>query len=134
MMRTGDIGFTSNQMLEFARLFLVENVPGLAVWAIAQTLRRVEKDWVTAFPQAVKPALVVSWHDTHHHQGTVYKAASFMFYRTTKPRKRGKNRYGTNFKGTREYTQEDAHVKGTWVFPLNRKCRKLLISILPNAV
>ena len=126
MMRTGYFGLSSNQMLEFARLYLTENTHGLAVWAIAQTLRRVAHDWKSRFAEAVAPEVVVSWHDTVRHQGTVYKAANFHFYRLTKPRKRGPSKYGSKFAGARTYTQDDAHVKGTWVYPLTKSARILM--------
>lgn len=126
MMRTGYFGLSSNQMLEFARLYLVENIGGLAVWAIAQTLRRVAKDWNQRFGEAPAPQIVVSWHDTVRHHGTVYKASNFRFYKLTKPRKRGPSKYGANFAGARTYTQDDAHIKGTWVYPLSKAARVLM--------
>ncbi len=129
MMRTGYLGFSSNEMLEFARLYLINNVKGLAVYSIAASLRLVRKDWIAAFPAAPQPRIVVSWHDTVRHQGTVYKAANFVFFKLTKPRKRGPMRYAketAQFKGTRGYTQDDAHVKGTWLYPLDAATRKLI--------
>ena len=129
MMRTGYFGLSSNQMLEFARLYLIENVGGLAVWAIAQTLRRVGADWRQRFSEAPAPQIVVSWHDTVHHHGTVYKASNFRFYKLTKPRKRGPSKYGANFAGARTYTQDDAHVKGTWVYPLSKAARVLMPNV-----
>lgn len=132
MMRTGYLGLSSNEMLEFARLYLVENVPGLAVYSIAASLRFVVRDWKVAFPTAPIPRVVVSWHDTVHHKGTVYKASNFVFYRLTKPRKRGPMRYtkkregNKGFEGGRTYTQDDAHVKGTWLYPLDKQMRKVI--------
>lgn len=124
MMKTGYLSYNSNQMAELARLYLVDNVKGLAVWFMAATMRRIKKDWAELFPIAIPVEILVSWHDTVRHKGTVYKAANFTFLKFTKPRKRGKNRYGDNFKGTRTYTQDDANIKGAWVFPLSKSARK----------
>lgn len=135
MMRTGYLGLSSNEMIEFARLFLVRNAPGLAVFSIAHTLRRVKNDWLTMYPLAPSPRLVVSYHDTALHSGTVYKAANFYFYRLTRPRKRGPNRYvkdrvgNSGFEGARSYTVEDSRVKGTWLYPLDKRMRRVLMKL-----
>lgn len=128
MLRVGYFDYKSTEMVEFARLYLVENIKGLAVWSIAQSLQRIVTDWTEKFPLADKPQIVISYHDTVYHLGTIYKAANFIFYRNTKPIRRGKNRYGTNFKGTRDYTSDYSHIKGTWIYPLNKKARKLVLS------
>jgi hypothetical protein len=125
MMRNGYLGFTSTQMVEFARLYLTENVPGLAVYSIGVALRLIRKDWIVAFPSAEIPLVVVSWHDTWMHLGTVYKAANFEFYKNTaRPRKRGMRR--DKWPGVRELTPDYTHVKGIWLYPLPPTSRKSL--------
>lgn len=132
MMRTGYCGIDISKMIEFARLYLIENIAGLAVYAISATLRKIKKDWTQQFPSAAEPCLIVSWHDTTLHIGTVYKAANFLFYRNTeRPRKRGM-RYGETWAGPRKLTQDYAHVKGIWFFALDVVTRNYLYTLPDN--
>lgn len=128
MMKLGYFGYRSTQMVELARLYLVDNVPNLAVWTIGTSLRLIPKDWRRLFPTADVPEVAVSWHDTVRHKGTIYRAANFRFYKLTKPRKRGPSRgsKGVQFAGTGTYTQDDAHAKGTWVYPLTPAAQQVI--------
>jgi hypothetical protein len=110
-------GVPSDELLEFARMYLHSNVPHSATCAIGQTLRRVRADWLQAFPDAKVPQLVVSWSDTVHHKGTIYKAANFYWFRRTKGDNRTAPRNRENTKrGTREQHTDFAHDKDCWIY------------------
>ena len=124
-MRTGYCGFSSTEMLELARLFLVENVPGLAVWFTSITLRRVRRDSQKHIN--IDPSVVVSWHDTEMFSGTVYRASNFIDSgKAAKPRKRGNVLKG-KFTGIRRNTPEDLHQKHVWIYPLDTAARNQVL-------
>lgn len=77
-------GVPSDELLEFARLFLYQNIPHTASCAIGQSIRRIVRDWISEFPDAKTPRLIVSWSDTTRHAGTVYKASNFEWLRRSK--------------------------------------------------
>ncbi len=120
MMSAPLAGVPSDELLEFARMYLYQNIPHSASCAIGQTLRRVRGDWVMAFPDAKSPRLVVSWSDTVYHKGTIYKAANFEWLKLSKGdnRKAPRNQAGTK-RGLREQHGDFSHDKDCWIYRLD---------------
>lgn len=83
MMSADLCGIPSDELLEFARLYLHQNIPHSASCAIGKSLKIIRDDWATVFPDAKPVKLVVSWSDTTRHTGTIYKAANFEWLRRT---------------------------------------------------
>jgi hypothetical protein len=109
-------GVPSDELLEFARLFLFQNIPHTASCAIGQSLRRIVKDWLTQFPDAKQPRLIVSWSDTTRHTGTVYKAANFQWLRRSKGANHGNT--ATSKRGARTKHTDYVHDKDCWIYKL----------------
>lgn len=120
----------ADELIEFARLYLHNNIPHTATCAIGKSLSRIKDDWMRSFPDSKVPRIVVSWSDTVYHKGTIYKASNFIAYRRTKAKARGKNRYANhdgNFSGKREMYQDSWHDKDCWIYPLNKQDGKRLM-------
>lgn len=117
MMSAALDGVPSDELLEFARLFLMKNIPHTASCAIGKTLRRVRQDWSMMFPDAKTPRLVVSWSDTEYHSGTVYKASNFVWFRLSKGdnRKTPRNSESTK-RGLRQQQGDYSHDKDCWIY------------------
>ncbi len=114
-------GVPSDEVLEFARLYLKNNHPHVASCAIGKSLRRLVDDWRTLYPNAKLPRLIVSYSDKDLHKGTIYKAANFRWLKEIKPKARGKMRYANdvgNFAGRREMRQDHWHKKDCWIYNL----------------
>lgn len=109
-------GVPSDEVLEFARLFLYRNIPHMASCAIGKSLKRVRRDWLRAFPDAKTPRLVVSWSDSVYHVGTVYRAANFVWLRRTTGQPPG-NR-ATSKRGCRVKHGDYKHDKDCWIYRL----------------
>lgn len=109
-------GVPSDQLLEFARLFLASNIPHTATCAIGKTIKRVRSDWMRLFPDAKPPQLVVSWSDTEYHKGTIYKAANFRWLKRTKGQPHG-NKSGSK-RGERTGHTDYNHDKDCWIYRL----------------
>ena len=107
-------GVPSDELLEFARLFLVQNIPHTASCAIGKTLKRVRQDWKLMFPDAKTPQLIVSWSDTEYHKGTVYKASNFVWLRRSRGQPPG-NR-ATSKRGCRVAHGDYSHDKDCWIY------------------
>jgi hypothetical protein len=116
MMSADLLGVPSDELLEFARLYLHSNIPHTATCAIGKSLRRIRRDWLNLFPDAKAPRLVVSWSDTTRHTGTIYKAANFRWLRRTKGQPPG-NKAGSK-RGAREQHGDYSHDKDCWVYYL----------------
>lgn len=114
MMSAPLAGVPSDELLEFARLYLHSNIPHTATCAIGKSLRRVRSDWLTIFPDAKPPRLVVSWSDTVYHKGTIYRAANFEFLRRTSGQPHG-NRAGSK-RGERVAHGDYSHDKDCWLY------------------
>jgi hypothetical protein len=124
MMSVPLLGVPSDELIEFARLFLQHNVPHSATCAIGKTLRRVQDDWTRMFPDAPVPRLVVSWSDTVYHKGTIYKAANFEWVKRTKGDNRKALRNSpTSKRGQRKHPSDYAHDKDCWVYWLKTKTK-----------
>jgi hypothetical protein len=120
----------ADELVEFARMFLYQNIPHTATCAIGKVLKRVKADWMRLFPDSKEPRLVVSWSDTVFHKGTIYKAANFTWLRRTKGdnRKAAQNS-ATSKRGFRKHTNDYAHEKDCWLYALNNADRKRLEAI-----
>lgn len=118
MMSAAIEGVASDEMLEFARLYLHRNIPHTASCAIGKSLRRVREDWMRRFPDAKPPRLVVSWSDTVHHKGTVYKASNFRWLRRSRGVPPGNA--ATSKRGFRQKHGDYRHDKDCWIFWLEK--------------
>lgn len=114
----------ADELVEFARMYLHQNIPHTATCAIGKVLKRVKADWMRKFPDSKEPRLVVSWSDTVFHKGTIYKAANFTFYRRTKGTPPG-NKAGSK-RGARIQHSDYSHDKDSWLYGLNNSDRKRL--------
>ena len=114
MMSVPLLGVPSNELVEFARMYLHQNIPHSASCAIGQTLRRLPVDWIRSFPEAPALRLVVSWSDSVYHKGTVYRAANFEFVRRTKGSPPGNS--ATSERGQRTQHGDYWHDKDCWVY------------------
>jgi hypothetical protein len=54
-----------------------KHAPSIASSAIGRCLRSARQDWAIKYPKLPDIRCIVSWADTVHHEGTVYKAANF---------------------------------------------------------
>lgn len=117
MMSTPLDGVASDELVEFARLYLHSNIPHTATCAIGQSLKRIRQDWASAFPDAKPVQMVVSWSDTEYHKGTIYKAANFRWLKKSEGRapSRRLHKEGTK-RGPREGHGDYAHNKDCWVY------------------
>ena len=112
-------GIPSDELVEFARMYLHSNVPNMATCAIGQTLKRVAKDWQRKHPEQKPIHLVVSWSDTVHHIGTIYKASNFIWLRRCRGSVPGNA--STSKRGAREKHGDYKHDKDCWVYWLDAK-------------
>ena len=84
-------GVEPMNIVELARMWLSPDVQGdkiedsegkqhstsVASCAVAQSLRRVQRDWYWKYPHLPDVFAVVSWADDVHHEGTIYRACNF---------------------------------------------------------
>lgn len=111
-------GVPSDELLEFARLYLHQNIPHTATCAIGKTLKRIKGDWMKLYPDAKVPSLIVSWSDTEYHKGTVYKAANFQWLRKSQG-KANRSQSVRKWSGTiRKRYEDHAHDKDCWIYLL----------------
>ena len=78
-------------LLELARMWLSPDVQGkmirdskgnhhalsVASCAVAESLRRVQKDWHAKYPNLPDVLAIISWADNVHHEGVIYRACNF---------------------------------------------------------
>lgn len=114
MMSAPLLGVPSDELVEFARLFLLSNIPHTATCAIGKSIKRIAHDWALLFPDAKPIKLIVSWSDTEFHKGTIYKAANFTWLRRTKGQPPGNK--STSKRGTREKHTDYSHEKDCWIY------------------
>lgn len=130
MMSSPLLGVPSDELVEFARLYLHSNIPHTATCAIGQTIRRIKEDWAVSFPDAKPIRLVVSWSDTTRHKGTIYKAANFQWVRKTKGamvgdrNKRPAKTKEHGFVGARPRNSDYLRIKDCWVYWLEKPPEK----------
>ena len=109
-------GVPTDEVIEFARMYLHQNIPHSATCAIGQTLRRIGADWLSIAPHMKPPRLVVSWSDATVHKGTVYKAANFEHYHRSTPKQKGEGGWA------RAVERADfVHEKDCWLYWLGKK-------------
>lgn len=84
-------GYGPMNLLELARMWIDPTVQGLTTTdrhgqehtfsvvscAVGKALRRVRQDWHVKYPNLPDVYAIVSWADTVHHEGTIYRAANF---------------------------------------------------------
>ncbi|GEM_PF-2149685 len=84
-------GIPPMNVLELARMWLSPDVQGRTVFdsqgiehsvsvascAVGKALERVRQDWDAKYPHMPDIRAIVSWADTVHHEGTIYKASNF---------------------------------------------------------
>jgi hypothetical protein len=129
MMSADVCGIPSDEIVEFARLFLASNIPHTASCAIGQALRRIRCDWATKFPDAKPLRLVVSWSDAEYHLGTVYKASNFTHLHRTHGAPHGNT--AASKRGARTKHGDYNHDKDCWVYPLDNRTRKIIDGWVP---
>ncbi len=115
-------------LLELARMWVDPAVQGLTVTdrsgkehafsvatcAVGKALKRCREDWSRKYPHLPAIAAVVSWADTVHHEGTIYRAANFRYVGTS-----GGTYHGKTLRpnGGRDQLNEDyTHVKLAFIF------------------
>ena len=106
----------SDEVLEFARLFLESNIPHSASCAIGKSLKRIKRDWMNKFPDAKEPRMVVSWSDTTRHKGTIYKAANFEWSHLSKGASHGNS--PNSKRGKRKKHTDYRNDKDCWIYHL----------------
>lgn len=123
MMSAPLAGVPSDELVEFARLFLFSNIPHTATCAIGKTLKRISRDWLTLFPGSKPLRLVVSWSDTEYHKGTIYKAANFEWFRksTGAPWGKQQKEAGSSKRGDRVRHGDYDHIKDCWLYWLHKQ-------------
>jgi hypothetical protein len=109
-------GVKSDEMVEFARLYLSSNIPHSASCAIGKSLKRIKGDWITLFPDSKPLQMVVSWSDTTMHEGTVYKASNFQWLRRSRGSPPGNA--VTSKRGKRQKHDDYKHDKDCWIYIL----------------
>ncbi len=108
------------QFIEFARMYLHQNIPHTATCAIGKSLKRIRRDWAMLYPCAPIPQLIVSWSDREYHKGTVYKAANFQWLRESMGASQGGLTKGNKRWGERGKYTDLAHVKDCWIYWLEK--------------
>jgi len=85
-------GVAPMNILELARIWISPDVQGIqtigsdgrkhsfsvATCAVGRSLRSVRQDWYGKYSHMPNIHAVVSWADTVHHEGTIYRAANFV--------------------------------------------------------
>jgi hypothetical protein len=85
-------GIKPMNILELARVWISPDVQGIqtvgsdgrnhsfsmATCAVGRSLRAVRQDWFLKYSHMPDIHAVVSWADTVHHEGTIYRAANFV--------------------------------------------------------
>lgn len=114
MMSAPLLGVPSDELVEFARMYLHQNIPHSATCAIGKSLKRIKRDWALLFPDAKPIKLVVSWSDSVFHKGTIYKAANFRWVKRTTAKIHG-NKSGSK-RGGRVQHDDYNNDKDCWVY------------------
>lgn len=110
-------GYHPMQIVELARLHVEpdpatgRNPPNVATAAIGAAARRIAQDWRARYPHMPAPRAILSYSDSEHHEGTVYRAAGFLGDGMSTGGKRSTRL------GAPEH-DDLAHVKARWILPL----------------
>ena len=123
-------------LLELARLWISPDVQGrvvvdshgkehsaaIATAALGKALRVVRQDWYRKYPNLPDARAIVSWADTVHHEGVIYRAANFQLMG-----KGGGTLHGSTRRrnGGRDQTNPDyKHVKSVFLYLFGRPLRE----------
>lgn len=121
-------GIRPMNLLELARLWISPEVQGLSVAdssgkshslpvataALGKALRVVRQDWYRKYPKLPDVYAIISWADTVHHEGVIYRAANFELMGQGGGSLHG-NRRRNN--GGRDQTNPDyKHVKSVFLY------------------
>jgi hypothetical protein len=139
-------GFGPMNILELARMWISPDLQNRRVVdsrgrdhsvavssaAVGKTLRVVRQDWFRKYPGLPDIYAVVSWADTVHHEGTVYRAANF-----SEQGRSGGTMHGsrTRHNGGRDQMNPDySHVKTRFLYkfagPLaDREKRRIAVAV-----
>jgi hypothetical protein len=119
-------------LLELARMWVDPSVQGrtisdsdgnehafaVATCAVGKALRRARQDWHAKYSHLPPIEAVVSWADTVHHEGIIYKAANFTHIGTSGGSLHG-NTYRRN--GGHDQLHEDyKHLKLSFIYRYRR--------------
>lgn len=124
-------GVQPMNILELARLWISPDVQGsavvgsdgrshsfsLATCAVGKSLRAVRQDWFRKYPHMPDIHAVVSWADTVHHEGTIYRASNFIESGISGGSMHG-NRVRPNG-GRDQWNTDYAHVKTRFLYRFN---------------
>ena len=121
-------GIPPMNVLELARVWISPDVQqhtlidshgsshavSVASCAIGKALRRARQDWLRRYPNLPDIWVVVSWADTEHHEGIIYKAANFIAQGKSGGAMHG-NRSRPNG-GRDQYNLDYAHTKTRFIY------------------
>ena len=122
-------------LLELARMHLEPGVQGLTVTdhkgkvhslsiasqAVGKALRQVRQDWKNKYPHLPDVQAVVSWADTEHHEGTIYKATNFKEVGKSGGMSHGNSKRSTG--GKDQPNPDYLHIKTTFLYEYEGKVR-----------
>lgn len=126
-------GIPPMNVVELARMWLSPDVQGkivkdsngdnhalsVASCAVAQSLKRIQKDWYAKYPKLPDVLGVVSWADDVHHEGIIYRACNFL-----EKGKSGGSTHGNRARsnGGRDQLNPDyVHTKTAFLYPFSKK-------------
>ena len=121
-------GIPPMNVLELARLWLSPDVQGhhvqdsqgeqhavsTATCAVGKALRAIRRDWCRRYPSMPDIYAVVSWADTVHHEGTIYRAANFVETGSSGGNMHGNRRRANG--GRDQWNLDYAHVKTRFLY------------------
>jgi len=140
-------GVQPMNILELARLWISPDVQGIqtkgsdgkmhsfsvATCAVGRSLRAARQDWFSKYPHMPNIHAVVSWADTVHHEGTIYRASNFVESGTSGGSMHG-NRVRKNG-GRDQWNSDYAHMKTRFLYrfdsPLSDKEKERIKKKLP---
>ena len=136
-------GIPPMNLLELARIWISPDVQdshvcdssgqphalAVASCAVGKSLRRVRQDWFSKYPNMPDIYAVVSWADTTHHEGVIYRAANFRDQGASGGAMHG-NRQRDNG-GRDQWNVDYAHVKTRFLYshvkPLSERDKERLL-------
>ena len=123
-------------LLELARLWISPDVQGrvvtdsrgkehsvaIATATLGKALRVIRQDWYRKYPNLPDALAIVSWADTVHHEGVIYRAANFKLMGRGGGALHGSTRRRN---GGRDQTNPDyKHVKSVFLYQFDRALRE----------
>lgn len=121
-------GVPPMNLLELARLWISPTVQkkfvsdtkgrkhalSIASCAMGKALRSAQKDWYAKYPKLPDILAIVSWADTMHHEGKIYRAANFKEMGTSGGSLHGNRR--RNNGGKDQLNPDYKHVKTVFLY------------------